>query len=204
MIVDRIVRVGLLVLVRILVGAHSSWQGCSPSSKQRIYFSNHTSHLDTLAIWTALSRGHRRQTRPVAAKDYWGKGLIKSFIANKVLNAVLIDRELASRRDNPLTPLLAALQEGDSLILFPEGTRKAQALPDDFKSGLYALSKAMPHVELVPVYLDTLHRSMPKGSILLVPLVCTVRFGAPLQHIPDEPKKAFLARAKDAVVALAN
>lgn len=204
MIIDRISRVGLRLLVRVLVGASARWHGCTPSSKLRIYFSNHTSHLDTLAIWTALPSELRSNTRPVAAKDYWGSGLLKTFIAKKVLNAVLIDREPRSRRDNPLDPLIAALRSGNSLIIFPEGTRKAQELPDSFKGGLYALNKELPNVELIPVYLDTLHRSMPKGALLPVPFVCTVRFGAPLALIENESKKEFLSRARDAVIELAN
>jgi 1-acyl-sn-glycerol-3-phosphate acyltransferase len=149
----------------------------------------------------ALPAEIRNKTRPVAAKDYWGHGTIKRFIALKVLNAVLIDREI-SRHSDPLAPLLVALAEGDSLILFPEGTRKAQAEPSDFKGGLYHLAEAFPQVKLIPVYLDTLHRSMPKGSYLPVPLICTVRFGAALSWQADEHKKVFLTRARAAILSL--
>jgi 1-acyl-sn-glycerol-3-phosphate acyltransferase len=194
-----IARLGLIGLVKVLVGAQARWVDAAPSSAQSIYFTNHTSHLDTLALWVALPLEIRAKTRPVAAKDYWGSGLIKRFIALKVLNAVLIDREHS--RD-PLAPLLAALSQGDSLIIFPEGTRRAQAEPSDFKGGLYHLAEAYPNTNLVPVYLDTLHRSMPKGSILPVPLICTVRFGGALKFDPDEHKKVFLNRARDAVLKL--
>ncbi|MGB7814954.1 MAG: lysophospholipid acyltransferase family protein [Methylotenera sp.] len=197
----RIIRFGLIGLVRLLVGAHARWVGAAPDESQSIYFTNHTSHLDTLALWVALPAEIREKARPVAAKDYWGKGIIKRFIALKVLNAVLIDREV-SRQNDPLAPLLAALAVGDSLIIFPEGTRRAQAEPSDFKGGLYHLAEAFPQVKLIPVYLDTLHRSMPKGAILPVPLICTVRFGAAIKLHENEHKKAFLARAREAVLAL--
>ena len=156
---------------------------------------------DTWALWVALPAQIRAKTRPVAAKDYWSKGLIKRFIALKILNAVLIDREV-SRHADPLAPLIEALDAGDSLIIFPEGTRKAQAEPSDFKGGLYHLAEAFPQVKLIPVYLDTLHRSMPKGSILPVPIICTVRFGAAVSLQPQERKKEFLARARSAVLRL--
>ena len=81
---------------------------------------------------------------------------------------------------DPLEPLRAALREGDSLIIFPEGTRGATALPARFRSGLFRLATEFPTVELIPVYLDNLHRSLPKGALLPVPIVCTVRFGAPV------------------------
>jgi 1-acyl-sn-glycerol-3-phosphate acyltransferase len=196
-----IARLGLIGLVKILVGAQARWVDAAPSEAQSIYFTNHTSHLDTLALWVALPAEIRKKTRPVAAKDYWGYGAIKRFIALQVLNAVLIEREV-SRHSDPLQPLLDGLSSGDSLIIFPEGTRRAQAEPSDFKGGLYHLAEAFPNVKLIPVYLDTLHRSMPKGSLLPVPLICTVRFGGAISLLPNEHKKVFLARAREAVLAL--
>jgi 1-acyl-sn-glycerol-3-phosphate acyltransferase len=197
----KLVRFGLIGLVKVLVGAQARWVDAAPSLAQSIYFTNHTSHLDTLALWVALPAEIRAKTRPVAAKDYWGNGVIKRFIALQVLNAVLIEREI-SRHSDPLAPLLQALADGDSLIIFPEGTRRAQAEPSDFKGGLYHLAEEYPNVDLVPVYLDTLHRSMPKGSILPVPLICTVRFGGAIKFLPAEQKKVFLTRARDAVLQL--
>lgn len=198
-------RLVLIGLVKLLVGANPRWLEAAPdlskSQAQSIYFTNHTSHLDTLALWVALPAEIRRYTRPVAAKDYWGQGKLKRFIAINVLNAVLITREV-SRHAEPLTPLLAALAAGDSLIIFPEGTRKAQAEPSDFKGGLYHLAEAFPHVKLIPVYLDTLHRSMPKGSILPVPMICTVRFGGAMVWQAGEHKKVFLTRARQAILDL--
>ncbi|MGB4812427.1 MAG: lysophospholipid acyltransferase family protein [Methylophilaceae bacterium] len=196
-----LVRVSIIGLVKLLVGAHPRWVASAPNAAQSIYFTNHSSHLDTLALWAALPQSIRVKTRPVAAKDYWDKGIIKPFIALKVLNAVLIEREI-SRYVNPLTPLLDALQQGDSLIIFPEGTRRAQAEPSEFKGGLYNLAVAFPLVTLVPVYLDTLHRSMPKGSWLPVPLICTVRFGGSIALQASEHKKDFLSRARVAILKL--
>ena len=197
----HITRLLMIGIVRLLIGANPRWVGGAPNLAQSIYFTNHTSHLDTWALWVALPAQIRAKTRPVAAKDYWGNGKIKRFVALKVLNAVLIEREV-SRHTDPLAPLLEALAAGDSLILFPEGTRKVQAEPSDFKGGLYHLAEAFPNVRLIPVYLDTLHRSMPKGSYLPVPLICTVRFGAALALHADEHKKAFLARAREAILSL--
>jgi 1-acyl-sn-glycerol-3-phosphate acyltransferase len=196
-----IARLGLIGLVKILVGAQARWVDAAPNESQSIYFTNHSSHLDTLALWVALPAEIRAKTRPVAAKDYWGRGAIKRFIALKVLNAVLIERTV-TRHSDPLQPLLEALAGGDSLIIFPEGTRRAQAEPSDFKGGLYHLAEAFPSVKLIPVYLDTLHRSMPKGAILPVPLICTVRFGAAIRLHENEHKKDFLSRAREAVLAL--
>jgi len=192
----------LVAIVRLLVGAYPRWIGCGPDARQRIYFANHTSHIDTLALWSALPRALRRQTRPVAAADYWGNGGVRSYIAMKGLNAVLIQRSREGREGDPLAPLCAALDQGDSLIIFPEGTRGAERLPAPFKSGLFQLAQRYPAVELVPVYLENLNRVMPKGSVAPVPFSCTVRFGTPLARIDGESRDDFLIRAREAVVTL--
>lgn len=193
----------LMWVVRLLVGAVARYVNTQPHQGQCIYFANHTSHVDTLALWSALPSDLRRQTRPVAAADYWGKTALRRHIALDGLNAVLIDRTRATPDADPLAPLKSALAAGDSLIIFPEGTRTAQPLPSEFKSGLFRLAEAFPGVALIPVYLDNLHRSMPKGSFVPVPLICTVRFGAPLARIDGESKEDFLVRARQAVVDLA-
>jgi 1-acyl-sn-glycerol-3-phosphate acyltransferase len=192
----------LIGIVRVLVGASPRWVGTTPSSAQRIYFANHSSHIDTIALWSALPGDLRRRTHPVAAADYWNRGRIRRYVALRCLNAVFLERNRGGAGD-PLQPLYEILDRGDSLILFPEGTRLLQELPGPFKSGLFHLAQRYPMVELVPVYLRNLHRSMPKGTFLPVPLICTVHFGAPLARFTNETREDFLKRAREAVVALA-
>jgi 1-acyl-sn-glycerol-3-phosphate acyltransferase len=194
----------LIGSVRALLGATPRWIGSKPEQRQRIYFANHTSHIDTVAIWSALTPDLRAKTRIAAAADYWGSSALKRTIALKALNAVLIDRKRTDPQADPLGPLHDVLDAGQSVIIFPEGTRQPQPLPGAFKSGLYHLAQRFPDVELIPVYLDNLHRSMPKGTYLPVPLICTVRFGAPLPRILEEDKSAFLERARTAVIELAK
>lgn len=194
----------LIGAVRLLVGATPRWIGSTPTNAQRIYFANHTSHIDTIALWSALPPELRTRTRPVAAADYWGTGRFKRYVVLQGLNAVLIDRSRTDPNANPLEPLYKALDQGDSLIIFPEGTRQFERLPGPFKSGLFHLAEHFPQVELIPVYLENLNRSMPKGTFMPVPIACTVRFGAPLQRIANEEKQTFLNRARDAVIGAAK
>src|SRR6202044_1066125 len=87
----------LIGSVRALVGATPRWAGSKPEDRRRIYFANHTSHIDTIAIWSALPPNLRAKTRTAAAADYWGTGALKRTIALRALNAVLIDRKRADR-----------------------------------------------------------------------------------------------------------
>jgi 1-acyl-sn-glycerol-3-phosphate acyltransferase len=189
-------------LVRLLVGAYPRWIGSAPTATQRIYFANHTSHMDTVVLWAALPSALRANTRPVAAKDYWDRPGIRGAIARDELNVVMVDRARDDPDADPLQTLREALENGFSLIIFPEGTRSAQPFPNPFKSGLYHLATEFPNVELIPVYIENLHRSMPKGAVIPVPAICTVRFGAPLERIDGEDKAVFLERARAAVIAL--
>ncbi|MBV9236329.1 MAG: 1-acyl-sn-glycerol-3-phosphate acyltransferase [Xanthobacteraceae bacterium] len=194
----------ITALARLVTGVRGEWRGCEPGSRARIYFANHNSHLDFVLIWSVLPGALRQVTRPVAGADYWLKGQARRLIIERVFNAVLIDRTAASQEHNPVTRMIAALDEGASLILFPEGTRnmtEARLLP--FKSGLYHLAKARPDVELVPVWIENLNRVMPKGEIVPIPLLCTVTFGAGMQLAEGEDKVGFLERARAALLAIA-
>ncbi len=191
----------LFFLTRFLVGGHARWQGSEPDGRVRIYFANHASHLDTILLWAALPKWLRKTTHPVAAKDYWGTSALKRFIAIKVLNCVLIERE---RSADPLAPLREVLERGESLIIFPEGTRRQERLPAAFKSGLFHMARAFPDVQLIPVYLENLARAYPKGAIIPAPISCAVRFGPELERIDGQAKPEFLKHAHDAVCALAG
>jgi 1-acyl-sn-glycerol-3-phosphate acyltransferase len=188
---------------RLLTGARALWLGCSAQPVQRLYYANHSSHGDFVLLWASLPPELRRSTRPVAGADYWQRDGLRRYLINQVFNGVLIDRERGSAHSNPLQPMLDALDHGDSLILFPEGTRNLEDGLLPFKSGLYHLAKARPQVELIPVWIANLNRVMPKGRALPLPLLCTLSFGAALQRLEDESKEAFLERARNALLAMA-
>ena len=193
----------LVGIVKLLVGAYPRWIGCKPDAVPRLYFANHSSHIDTLAIWSALPIRLRKHTHPVAARDYWDSGF-RRYIATRALHAVLIDRVREHGDDNPLAPLIEVLSQGESLIIFPEGTRGKEPIPTTFRSGLYHLAVQFPRVQLIPVYLENLHRSMPKGAVIPIPMTCTVRFGSPLELAEGESKDSFLTRAREEVIKLAG
>ena len=191
----------LLGFVRLLTGAQARWLGCPPKAEQRIYFANHQSHADLVMIWAALPQELRGITRPIAAKDYWTKSPFRAWITREVFNAVYVDRARTDDSD-PLEPLLQALAQGDSIILFPEGTRGHADEPEAFKAGLYNLARQFPNVVLVPAWINNVQRLMPKGEVVPVPILCSVTFGAPVTLGANEDRAAFLTRARQAVIDL--
>lgn len=200
----RIVAALIVGFARAVTAVRGEWRGVAPAPEQRIYFANHNSHGDFVLVWTVLPPALRRRTRPVAGADYWLTSKLRSFIGKDVFNAVLIERKPMTRADNPVAQMSAALNDGDSLILFPEGTRntgQTRLLP--FKPGLFHLAKANRQIDMVPVWIENLNRVMPKGALVPIPLICTVAFGAPIRLRPDEGKADFIARAERALIALA-
>jgi 1-acyl-sn-glycerol-3-phosphate acyltransferase len=199
---------GLAAACRLISGGAVQWH-CDPNTDvQRIYFGNHSSHLDFIFIWSALPKKTRRFARPVAGRDYWEQGALRGYLAGRVFRAVLVERghtgtgtaAVAARIS--IQHMANEMGERDSLIVFPEGTRSLNGEVGAFKSGLYHLARLRPDAELIPVYLENLNRILPKGELLPVPMLSRVVFG-PRMHIRvTEDKHEFLARARAALMQL--
>jgi 1-acyl-sn-glycerol-3-phosphate acyltransferase len=191
----------------LVCGTTAQWH-CDPYSRaQRIYFGNHSSHLDFVIIWSALPCDIRRLARPVAGGDYWQRGPVRRYLTDRVFQAVLVPRStgVGCRCDAARASVRRMAEEIGrtcSLIVFPEGTRSLDGDIGVFKSGLFHLSRLRPDVELIPVYLENLNRILPKGEVLPVPMLSRVVFGAPLEPRAHEGKHEFLSRARDALIQL--
>lgn len=192
----------IILLAKFLSGASVRWVDCQPERCQRVYFANHTSHLDSVVIWAALPEHVREKTRMVAALDYWESGLIRRFLAKKIFHAILIDRKNVTKRNNPVYKMLEEMGNDYSIIIFPEGGRSNGEQVKEFKSGIYYLAKKKPELELIPTYLDNMNRILPRGNILPVPMLSRVVFGPPIWIEKSENKEAFLIRAREEVLKL--
>lgn len=195
----------LYFFVSFITGVRPKFEGdISFSPEKKVYFANHASHGDFVMVWISLPKKWRKLARPVAGADYWLKGKFRRFIINNVFNGLLIMRN--GNDPKAITQQMsAALQEGSSLIIFPEGTRN---MDDDvtllpFKSGIYHLARENPDVQFVPIWIDNINRVLPKGKFLPIPLLCEVHVGTPLSLREGETKEAFLERSRNALLALA-
>ena len=208
---EKILRWLLWLGARLLTGARAvvvqpePASGVLPAAPARtvLYFANHVSHGDFVLVWAVLDARLRERTRPVAAAEYWNSNAIKRYIGRRVVRALLIEREREKRTGDPVEQMAQALDRGESLILFPEGTRNlsdATLLP--FKSGLFHVAMQRPDVRLQPVFIDNLHRVLPKGELIPIPLLCTVYFGPEFMRVSAESKQEFLHRAQSALAAL--
>ena len=200
----RITGHAITLFARAIAAPRADWRGIAPEPRQRVYFANHVSNGDMPMIWSVLPAALRRRTRPVAAADYWLKTPLRAFAGAEVFRAVLIDRRPEARTEDPMARIIEALDQGDSLIIFPEGNRNmTEDLLLPFKAGLYNIGRAHPEVDLVPTWVGNLNAIMPKGEVIPLPLICTITFGAPLHVGEGESKDAFLSRAQTALASLA-
>jgi len=196
----------IIGIARFVSGSVTRWVGCKPSSRQRIYYANHSSHLDIILLWASLPSSVRCTVRPAAAKDYWGKTATRRFLALKIFNSIMIDRVFEGMGPRAalqsIDSAVTGLGEQYSLIIFPEGTRGDGEEVGKFRSGVYQIAKRIPGIELVPVYMENLNRILPKGKVLPLPLLSNVTFGAPIQMRPGENKAEFLVRLRYALLEL--
>ena len=169
-----------------------------PKDTPVLYIGNHRSYFD---IVLSYSRCPIR-TGYIAKKEMERYPLLSNWM--HYLHCLFLDRKDIKQGLKTILTAIEKIKSGISICIFPEGTRRPQPLPSEFKSGIWRLMREFPEVELIPVYIENLHRAMPKGVYIPVPTICSVHFGAPLEHSPDDPKEVFLTRARQAVIDLAQ
>lgn len=184
----------LVVLVTgVRTRSASQW---AYDQQAKLFYANHRSHGDFLLLWVSMPSAVRANVRPVAGADYWRQTPLRRFLAQEVFNMVLIERKGDPRL--AITLMAQALEEGASLIIFPEGTRNHgdELLP--FKSGVYHLLQ-QKSVPLVPVWIDNIQDVLPKGRYLPVPMLCALRFAAPVS-CAGQGKSACLEALRAALI----
>lgn len=174
-------KVGMRFFLQVIIGVKYYNRKILKKQKQFILVSNHNSHLDTMAMMTAVPFRKLHSTHPVAAGDYFGDSKIKTFLTKLLVNGILIARSKEDKNTfgDTIEVLNQHLAKGDSLILFPEGSRGEPEKMQSFKKGIGVLLKDNPQVAYVPVFTRGLGTVMPKGKFLFVPYESDIYFGEP-------------------------
>jgi 1-acyl-sn-glycerol-3-phosphate acyltransferase len=168
-----------------------------PKNDPFILVANHSSHLDTLSLLSLFPLSRLAKVRPVAAADYFERNRVVSTMSRAFFNILPIKRRGLTPETNPIPQMEAVLRAGQSLIIFPEGTRGLPGSPAHFHSGAAHLIEKCPGIPVIPVYLINMGRSLPKGEWIPVPFFCEVRIGAPCQ--PQGNRREVTAALENAV-----
>lgn len=182
---DRLLRLVRLVLfvalvrpfLALVMGLRVENRAGLPARGPAIVVANHNSHLDTLTLMALMPCRALGSVRPVAAADHFSSG-IGGAVARHLLRAILIRRTGRAGAD-VLDPVVAALDRGEILILFPEGSRGEAEVMAPFKRGIAHIVRRRPEVPVIPVHLHGMGRCLPRASALFVPFTCTAAVGAP-------------------------
>lgn len=164
-----------------------------------VLIANHSSHLDTISLLSLFPLRRLRRIRPVAAADYFERNRFVSLFTKTLFNILPIARKNITTENNPLRRMRDAIEAGDSLIIFPEGTRGSGEQIGEFRSGVAHLIEKTPGVPVVPAYLVNMGRSLPKGEFIPVPFFCEIRIGASriLQGSRQEITRALEAAVRE-------
>jgi 1-acyl-sn-glycerol-3-phosphate acyltransferase len=163
------------------------------NKKQFILIANHNSHMDTMAIMSAIPSRYIHKVHPIAARDFFGGSLFKKILMRYLVNATLIQRDRDDPNNDPIDSMDKMLKKSRSLILFPEGSRGIPGVMAKFKKGLGYLIQRNPEINVIPVYLDNVYKTLPRGKNLILPYNCSIKFGDPIKFKSMEMDEILLS-----------
>ena len=173
-----------------------------PAKGPAVLVANHNSHLDAVTLMSLFPLRMLPKLRPVAAQDYFFRNPLLKWFALHIMGILPLDREVKSKRKHPLAGINEALDRGEIVIVFPEGSRGAPEQLGDFKVGIAHIAKKSPKAPVIPIYMHGLGKVLPKGEALLVPFFLDVFIGEP---IPWEGNKTeFMEHMTNQMTALAE
>lgn len=194
------------VLVRLVVlfvlGLNVRHRERLPAKGPAILAANHNSHLDAMALIGLLPLRLLSRVRPVAAADYFLRNRLLAWFALEVVGIVPLNRQRQHLHDDLLAPVAAALDRGEILIFFPEGSRGEPEQLAEFKTGLARIAERRPDVPVIPVYTYGLGKALPKGEWMIVPFFVDIFVGDALAFTGDRAE--YMQRYTHAMAELAR
>ena len=182
--------------LKIFIGLKYVNEKTLKNKKQFILIANHNSHMDTMAIMSAIPSRYIHKVHPIAARDFFGGSLFKKILMRYLVNATLIQRDRDDPNNDPIDSMDKMLKKTRSLILFPEGSRGIPGVMAKFKKGLGYLIQRNPEINVIPVYLDNVYKTLPRGKNLILPYNCSIKFGDPIKFKSMEMDEILLSSEK--------
>lgn len=135
-----------------------------PRDESFVLVANHASHLDAVALLSALPLRALHRAYPLAARDYFGANNIRLALTTIIANVMLFDRDAKSFDGLKLCHHLLE-ERGNVLVMFPEGTRSTDGGVGMFRRGIGLLLAGTTH-PVVPCYLKGTFTAWPKGTFI--------------------------------------
>lgn len=192
----------LRIIILVVIGLNVRRRELLPSAGPAIIVANHNSHLDTLVLINLFNLPYLHKIHPVAAADYFLRNKFLAWFSTKIIGIIPIARGKASREYDPLKGCCDALDAGNIIIIFPEGTRGEPEKIESFKKGVAYLVERRPHIPVIPVFMHGLGKVLPKGDFIPVPFFCDIFVGNPIYFGND--KKNFMEALNNRFTDLAN
>ena len=172
------------------------------SKGSSIIVANHNSHIDTLLLMSLFSGTQILKIHPVAAADYFCNTKLKSFIFKTLMRLIPLQRKFGkTTKEELFKEINEALRAGETIIIYPEGTRGEDNSIKEFKSGVAHIAAMNPDVPVVPFYINGPDRILPKGTFLWVPFIADVYVAEGVKY-DGTPTKVFTERIKNIVTTL--
>jgi len=188
-------------LVLIISGVHVVGKEKLPLEGPCIIVANHNSHLDTMVLMSIFPLSKINRVKPVAAADYFMKNKWFAWFSQNVIGIIPLKRRPTKEEGHPLLGVKKALQNGDIVIVFPEGSRGVPEEMGAFKTGIAHLAKVFPSAPVVPIYIHGAGKALPKGEALFVPFIIDVNIGDSL-YFENEDNKTFTQRVEKSIKRL--
>lgn len=189
-------------IVMLISGVHLIGGEKLPKEGASIIVANHNSHFDTMVLMSLYPIARLPKVRAVAAHDYFAQNRLFSWFTQTIIGTIFVKRRVTKEEGHPLQKVFDALERGESVIYFPEGSRGEPDVLSTFKTGIAHLAKAFPEVPIIRIYLHGTGKVLPKNEALFVPLIVDVVIGDAIFIEANETHQAFTKRLQQTVIGL--